>query len=107
MLFVGREGDLSPHNNYKRRIFIMAETKKAEKPIEEKPIVESPRMVNVFVPLARDDEEDAIFVSVNSKQYLVRKGETVAVPDFVADVIRNSEDMRFTATKYRNAHKKG
>lgn len=86
----------------------MAETKKAEKPIAEKPIIdESPRMVNVFVPLARDDEEDAIFVSVNSKQYLVRKGETVAVPDFVADVIRNSEDMRFTATKFRNAHKKG
>ena len=44
----------------------------------------------VYIPrISRND--DALFVSVNGKRILVRKGESVELPSHFAEVIRNSE----------------
>lgn len=44
----------------------------------------------VYIPkISRND--DALFVAVNGKRILVRKGESVELPLHFAEVIRNSE----------------
>lgn len=44
----------------------------------------------VYIPkISRND--DALFVAVNGKRLLIRKGENVELPCHFAEVIRNSE----------------
>ena len=63
----------------------MAETvKKTEAPKE--------KMVKVRIPRTKADQED-VFVSVNLKTYLIKRGVEVEVPDFVAEVLRHQEEM--------------
>ena len=54
----------------------------------------SENMVRVRLPRAQGDEENFIIVSVNDKGYKIKKGEWVEVPDYIAEVITNSERMR-------------
>lgn len=60
----------------------MAETKKTE----------APKMVKVRIPRTKADQED-VFVSVNLRTYLIKRGVEVEVPDFVAEVLRHQEEM--------------
>lgn len=44
----------------------------------------------VYIPkISRND--DALFVAVNGKRILVRKGESIELPSHFAEVIKNSE----------------
>ena len=43
----------------------------------------------VFIP-KRDKHDDALFVAVNGRRMLVKKGENVSLPAPFAEVIRNS-----------------
>ncbi len=53
----------------------------------------------VYIPkLSRND--DALFVAVNGKRILVRKGESVELPCQFAEVIRNSEKATQKALAY-------
>lgn len=45
---------------------------------------------------ARQEE----FFSVNGKNYLIKRGETVEIPEEVAEVIRNSEKAEEYAMQY-------
>jgi hypothetical protein len=40
------------------------------------------------------------FFSVNGKNYIIKRGETVEIPEEVAEVIRNGEKAEEYATKY-------
>lgn len=51
-----------------------------------------PKMVKIKLPLTRAEKEDA-YVAVNGKSYLIKRGETVEVPDFVAEVLQHKEEM--------------
>lgn len=51
-----------------------------------------PKMVKVKLPLTRNEKED-VYVAVNGKSYLIKRGETVEVPDFVAEVLQHKEEM--------------
>lgn len=51
-----------------------------------------PKMVTVRIPRTKKDEED-VFVSVNLRTYIVKRGVEVEVPDFVAEVLRHQEEM--------------
>ena len=57
------------------------------------------KMVPVFVPRTTKDEPD-LFVSVNGRRYLVKKGESVNVPPEVAEVIENSRKAEIFADNY-------
>lgn len=57
----------------------MAETKNTEK------------MVKIIIPMTRDDEAD-VFVSVNSRTWLIQRGEEVEVPECVAEVLKNQNE---------------
>lgn len=64
------------------------------------------KMVEVFIPKTRPDEEDE-FVSVNDRTYIVKKGERVAVPEWVAEVLEHKQRMLMEAYAKISALNKG
>lgn len=61
---------------------------------ENLPIVrEQPaeKMVKVRIPRTSKNQED-VFVSVNMKTYLIKRGVEVEVPESVAEVLRHQEE---------------
>ncbi len=66
----------------------MATVKKA-KPDENKA-----GRVELRIPRSSADEEQNVFISVNGKNYLIPKGQTVLVPPAVAEEYYRSEDAK-------------
>ena len=67
---------------------------------------ESARRVEVRLPMnkgqnANQDE----FFSVNFKNYIIKRGETVEIPEELAEVIRNGEHAEDYALKYADEKK--
>lgn len=62
----------------------MAEVKKTEAPKE--------KMVTIRIPRFKANQED-VFVSVNERTWIVKRGVEVEVPECVAEVIRHQEEM--------------
>ena len=72
----------------------MAETtKKAVDNAKKKVEVRLPRLKGQH---ANQDE----FFSVNGKNYIIKRGETVEIPECVAEVIRNGEKAEEYAMRY-------
>ena len=65
----------------------MAETKEIKK-------TETPKekMVKIRIPRVKANQED-VFVSVNERTWIVKRGVEVEVPECVAEVIRHQEEM--------------
>ena len=59
-------------------------------------------MVTIKLPRNRRDEDD-MFVSVNERTWLIKRGVEVEVPECVAEVIRNSELMQEEAYEFNKA----
>ena len=76
----------------------MAEEKKTETPKE--------KMVKIRIPRLKADQED-VFVSVNMRTWLIKRGVEVEVPECVAEVLRHSEEMMENIMLFDEAHKKG
>lgn len=64
----------------------MAETK------EVKQAETKEKMVKIRIPRERANQED-VFVSVNMRTWLIKRGETVEVPECVAEVLQHQEEM--------------
>lgn len=62
----------------------MAEEKKTETPKE--------KMVKIRIPRVKANQED-VFVSVNERTWIVKRGVEVEVPECVAEVLRHQEEM--------------
>ena len=60
------------------------ETKKTEAPKE--------KTVKIKIPRTRADQED-VFVSVNERTWIVKRGVEVEVPECVAEVLQHQEEM--------------
>lgn len=73
----------------------MAEKKKA--PCGEK-------KVKIRLPKERRDQED-VFVSVNERTWLIRRGVEVEVPQCVAEVLRSREMMLETIMAFEDANR--
>jgi hypothetical protein len=69
---------------------LKAERKNAQNTKAEAPA--APKMVKIRIPRTKKDEED-VFVSVNLRTYIIKRGVDVEVPDFVAEVLRHQEEM--------------
>lgn len=65
----------------------MADTNTALKPAEKKT-----KMVKIKIPLTKTEKDD-VYVAVNGKSYLIKRGEYVEVPASVAEVLENQEKM--------------
>ena len=58
-----------------------------------------PKMVKIKLPLTRTEKDD-VYVCVNGMSYLLKRGETVEVPDYVAEVLQHKEDMLADSMEY-------
>ena len=50
------------------------------------------KTVKIKIPLTRTEKED-VFVGVNGRTWLIKRGEEVEVPACVAEVLRHKEEM--------------
>lgn len=50
------------------------------------------KKVKLKLPLTRNDKDD-VYVCVNGKSFQIKRGETVEVPEYVAEVLQNKEAM--------------
>ena len=50
------------------------------------------KMVKIRIPRTKADQED-VFVSVNQRTWLIKRGVEVEVPACVAEVLRHQEEM--------------
>lgn len=61
------------------------------------------RKITVILPLNRGQNANQDeFFSVNGKNYIIRRGEEVEIPEEVAEVIRNAELADAYAMRYVN-----
>lgn len=58
------------------------------------------KTVTIKLPRPRKNEEESVFVSVNERTWMIKKGESVEVPECVAEVLRNSEEMQEEAYEF-------
>jgi hypothetical protein len=77
----------------------MAEATKATK------ATETEKLVKIRIPRERDRQDD-VFVCVNGRTWLIKRGVEVEVPECVAEVIRNAEDVAEQAYAYNESVKK-
>ena len=57
------------------------------------------QLVQIKLPKTRELQED-VFVSVNQRNWLIRRGVTVEVPACVAEVLQHAENMAEEALRY-------
>lgn len=57
------------------------------------------KKVKIKLPLTRTDKDD-VYVCVNGISYLIKRGETVEVPDYVAEVLQHKEEMLAVAMEF-------
>ena len=69
---------------------------------EEKivPTTEEKR-VTIRLPLSRDERDD-VYVGLNGKGYLIKRGVNVDVPAGVAEILRRREEMLESAFAYED-----
>ena len=60
---------------------------------ETKTATPKEKLVKIRIPKFKANQED-VFVSVNERTWIVKRGVEVEVPECVAEVIRHSEEMR-------------
>ena len=66
-----------------------------------KKTTDNARRVEVRLPrLPGQNANQDEFFSVNGKNYIIKRGETVAIPEEVAEVIRNAEKAEEYAMRY-------
>ncbi|MBR3422856.1 MAG: hypothetical protein IKG80_00030 [Clostridia bacterium] len=68
-------------------------------------IPEEEKKVTIRLPRSKDDQGD-VFVSVNERTYLLKRGVPVTVPESVAEVIATSERLADEASDFEIAARK-
>lgn len=70
----------------------------------KKNIPQGEKKVKIRLPKERRDQED-VFVSVNERTWLIRRGVEVEVPLCVAEVLRSREMMLETIMAFEDANR--
>lgn len=64
------------------------------------------KTVKLRLPKLRDRQDD-VFVSVNNRTWLIKRGEDVEVPECVEEVLRHAEEMSDEAARYERTARRG
>lgn len=54
------------------------------------PAATKEKLVKIRIPITRENNAD-VYVSVNERNWLIKRGEEVEVPECVVEVLRNQE----------------
>lgn len=80
------------------------EQKKGEKvSVKEKKPENAPekaKRVKIKLPRLRDQKDADVFVAVNGENYTIKRGVEVEVPDYIAEVLRHSEEAEEEADEH-------
>ena len=63
------------------------------------------KLVKIRIPRERDRQDD-VFVCINGRTWLIKRGVEVDVPECVAEAIRNAEDVAEQAYAFMDSVKK-
>lgn len=66
---------------------------------ETKTPAKGEKMVKVKFDITRHEKDD-IYVALNGKPYLIKRGEEVEVPIGVAEILKHKEEMLAQAIKF-------
>ena len=61
--------------------------------------VKNEKMVKVKIDLTRTERDD-VYVALNGKTYLIKRGVEVEVPEGVAEILAHSEEMLTQAMEF-------
>lgn len=61
------------------------------------------KKVIVNIPLVRGTRNDDVFVSVNDRKWLIKRGVDVEVPECVGDVLKNEAKQLYAAAQYEGS----
>lgn len=64
-------------------------------------VSKAPKMVKIKIQKTRNEKDD-VYVGVNGKSYLIKRGEYVDVPACVAEVLDNREKMLNQAMEFES-----
>ena len=64
------------------------------------------KRVKIRIPRTKSENDD-VYVSVNDRSWLIRRGEEVEVPECVAEVLLHQEQMLEEAYQYAESRKQG
>lgn len=69
--------------------------------------IKAPKKVKIKIPLTREEKEP-VYVCLNGKSYLIKRGKEVEVPAGVAEILQHKEEqleesMEFEAQASANA----
>lgn len=80
------------------------EEKKEEKvSVKEKKPENAPakaKRVKIKLPRLREQENADVFVAVNGENFTIKRGVEVEVPDYIAEVLRHSEEAEAEADEH-------
>lgn len=76
----------------------MATTKKTE----EKAVIPE-GYEEIMIPKADANEDKDLFIGINGENWLIPRGKKTAVPGYVAEEIRRSEEAKETLEKVKGA----
>lgn len=80
----------------------MAESKKkAEPEIEE----QQEELISIRLPLTKERQDD-VFVRVNQRTWLIKRGETVKVPACVVEVLEHADQAEIDGMRYQASKEK-
>ncbi len=77
----------------------MAETKKAIAAEEQE------ELISIRLPLTKELQND-VFVRVNSRTWLIKRGETVKVPACVVEVLEHADQATAESLQFQAAHQR-
>jgi hypothetical protein len=60
------------------------------------------KKVKIRLPISREQKDD-VFVAVNGRTWLIKRGEEVEVPECVVEVLRHQEEALAHAYDYQAA----
>ena len=64
------------------------------------------KMVKIKLFKDNDKYKDDVFVAVNGKGYIIKRGEEVEVPEYVKEVLDNSAEQEQRAVEYMEQQQK-
>ena len=73
----------------------MSTEKKTTTPVEEEE-----KLVKIRIPITRDQQDD-VFVGVNGRTWLIKRGVEVEVPECVVEVLQYKEEALMKAYNYQ------
>lgn len=80
---------------------VETENMKVEDEIKTNTNERGEKMVTIRIPRERDNDAD-VFVSVNERTWLIKRGVEVEVPECVAEVLRHKEEALENQYEFEN-----